>query len=180
MLGWIAAGELRLRVEIHMLEGDSCAGRLLLIHDLDGIDTEDWEHILGVNVVGAWNTVKAAVHLLRGSQLGMVVNVSSMAGIRVTGSSIPYSVSKAALNQLTRLLAKALGPEIRVNAVAPGFIETPWTSDWVERRREIIDLTALRRVGNPEDVAEVVAMLAATSYVTGEIITVDGGLSLAT
>jgi ketoreductase RED2 len=146
--------------------------------DLDGIDRADWDRILAVNVIGAWNTVKAALPLLRASDVGCVVNVSSMAGIRVTGSSLPYSVSKAALNQLTRALAKALGPEIRVNAVAPGFIETPWTSDWGERRQEVIDLTALGRVGTPDDVADAVESLIRSAYVTGEILIVDGGLSL--
>jgi ketoreductase RED2 len=146
--------------------------------DLEGITVDDWHRILGVNVIGAWNVVKASADLLRASDLGAVVNVSSMAGIRVTGSSLPYSVSKAALNQLTRTLAKALGPEIRVNAVAPGFIETPWTSGWGERRQEVIDLTPLGRVGTPEDVADVVSALVRSSYVTGEIVTIDGGLSL--
>ena len=146
--------------------------------DLEGITVDDWHRILGVNVIGAWNVVKASADLLRASDIGAVFNVSSMAGIRVTGSSLPYSVSKAALNQLTRTLAKALGPEIRVNAVAPGFIETPWTSGWGERRQEVIDLTPLGRVGTPEDVADVVSALVRTSYVTGEIVTIDGGLSL--
>lgn len=146
--------------------------------DLDGIEVDDWYRILGVNVIGAWNVVKAAAPLLRASDVGAVVNVSSMAGVRVTGSSVPYSVSKAALNQLTRVLAKALGPKIRVNAVAPGFIETAWTSDWADRRNEVIELAPLRRTGTPEDVADVVLALVASSYVTGEIVTVDGGLSL--
>jgi ketoreductase RED2 len=146
--------------------------------DLDGISVADWNRILGVNVIGAWNVVKATAPYLRKSPLGAVVNVSSMAGIRVTGSSLPYSVSKAALNQLTRALAKALGPEIRVNAVAPGFIETPWTVGWGDRRQEVVDLTPLGRVGTPADVADVVAALITSTYVTGEIITIDGGLSL--
>jgi len=147
--------------------------------DLDGITVADWQRILGVNVIGAWNLVKAAAPHLRASRLGAVVNVSSMAGIRVTGSCLPYSVSKAALNQLTRTLAKALGPAIRVNAVAPGLITTPWTRDWEDRRREVVKLAPLGRVGTPEDVAQVVLALIEASYVTGEIVTVDGGLSLA-
>lgn len=146
--------------------------------DLDGITVDDWNRILGVNVIGAWNVIKASAPHLRASPHGAVVNVSSMAGIRVTGSSLPYSVSKAALNQLTRALAKALGPEIRVNAVAPGFIETPWTSSWGERRQEVVELTPLGRVGTPADVADVVAALITSTYVTGEIVTIDGGLSL--
>ena len=146
--------------------------------DLDGISIEDWNRILGVNVIGAWNTVKAAAPHLRESPVGAVVNISSMAGIRVTGSSLPYSVSKAALNQLTRTLAKALGPQIRVNAVAPGLIDTPWTQGWSARTDEVLALSALKRIGTPADVATMVLALIETDYVTGEIVTVDGGLSL--
>ncbi len=146
--------------------------------DLDGVSVEDWRHILEVNVIGVWNVVKAAAHLLEASR-GVVVNVSSMAGIRVTGSSLPYSVSKAALNQLTRALAKALGPRgIRVNAVAPGFVDTPWTADYTDRREEVARIAPLRRVSGPEDVAAAIALLVQADYITGEIVTVDGGLSL--
>ncbi|GAA1869001.1 SDR family NAD(P)-dependent oxidoreductase [Asanoa iriomotensis] len=147
-------------------------------HDLDGISVADWHRILGVNVIGAWNTVKAAAPHLRASPIGAVVNISSMAGIRVTGSSLPYSVSKAALNQLTRTLAKALGPRIRVNAVAPGLIDTPWTQGWSARTEEVLALSALGRIGTPADVTTMVLALIEADYVTGEIVTVDGGLSL--
>lgn len=154
------------------------ATKIVAHADLDGVDVDDWYRILGVNVIGAWNVIKAAAPLLRASDVGAVVNVSSMAGVRVTGSSVPYSVSKAGLNQLTRVLAKALGPAIRINAVAPGFIETAWTSAWAERRNEVIELAPLRRTGTPDDVADVVLALVTSPYVTGEIVTVDGGLSL--
>jgi ketoreductase RED2 len=158
----------------------NCAGATKNVphHDLGGISVEDWQRILGVNVIGAWNTVKAAEPYLRRSPVGAVVNISSMAGIRVTGSSLPYSVSKAALNQLTRTLAKALGPDIRVNAVAPGLIDTPWTRGWSERTEEVLALAPLGRIGTVADVAKVVLALIDADYVTGEIVTVDGGLSL--
>lgn len=171
-------GIVRHHGRLDVVVNNAGATKVVPHEDLDGITTDDWYRILGVNVVGAWNIVKASADLLRKSDVGAVVNVSSMAGIRVTGSSLPYSVSKAALNQLTRTLAKALGPEIRVNAVAPGFIETPWTSGWGERRQEVIALTPLARVGTPEDVADVVSALVRSAYVTGEIVTIDGGLSL--
>ncbi|MFV0425661.1 MAG: SDR family NAD(P)-dependent oxidoreductase [Beutenbergiaceae bacterium] len=146
--------------------------------DLDGISGEDWHRILDVNVIGTWNVIKAAAPLLEASN-GSVVNVSSMAGIRVTGSSLPYSVSKAALNQLTRTLARALGPRgIRVNAVAPGFVDTPWTADYQDRRAEVANIAPLRRVCGPEEIAEAIGMLIQSRYITGEIVTVDGGLTL--
>ncbi|KRC51991.1 hypothetical protein ASE16_02690 [Leifsonia sp. Root227] len=147
--------------------------------DLDGIEVADWHHILNVNVVGAWNTVKAAAGLLESSPIGAVVNVASSAGVRVAGSSLPYSVSKAALIQLTRTLARGLGPRgIRVNAVAPGFIESPWTAGYGERGQEVARIAPLNRVGTPADVAEVALMLIRSSYVTGEVVLVDGGLAL--
>jgi len=153
--------------------------RYVAHEDLDGISVDDWHRILDVNVIGAWSVVKAAATLLDRSEDASVVNVSSMAGIRVGGSSLPYAVSKAALNQLTRTLARALGPRgIRVNAVAPGFVDTPWTSDYQDRRAQVVEIAPLRRAATPADVAEAVVLLLGARYVTGEILLVDGGLSL--
>ncbi len=105
------------------------------------------------------------------------VNVSSVAGVRPTGSSIPYAASKAALNHVTALLAKAVGPEVRVNAVAPGLIDTPWTKDWQVERTFVAAVSPLRRSGTPEDVAELIFSLSSTPYVTGQVVVVDGGFS---
>ena len=147
--------------------------------DLDGISVDDWRRILDVNVIGAWNVVKASARLLEASGDGVVISVSSVAGVRPVGSSLPYSVSKAALNQLTRTLARALGPRgIRVNAVAPGFVDTPWTEGYDDRREEVARIAPLGRVATPVDVADAVALLLGASYVTGEILLVDGGLTL--
>ena len=109
---------------------------------------------------------------------GCVVNVSSVAGSRPSGSSIPYAVSKAAVDHLTRLLARVLGPQIRVNAVAPGLIDTPWTEGMDDFATQIRQSTPLRRVGGPDDVAEAVLGLVSAEYVTGEVLLVDGGLHL--
>jgi ketoreductase RED2 len=149
--------------------------------DLQGATNEIWNRILGVNIIGPWNTIKAAEHLLRKSKLGSVVNISSIGGFRpALGSSVPYSVSKAGLNQLTQLLARSLGPDIRVNAIAPGFIETPWTSGekWAERQKHVQDKSPLRRTGSPADIAEACLGLIRSEYVTGAVLSVDGGLSL--
>ena len=88
-----------------------------------------WRRIFEVNVFGTWAMSVAALPALRDAR-GSVVNVSSVAGVRPTGSSVPYAASKAALNHMTVLLAKVVGPEVRVNAVAPGLVDTPWTADW--------------------------------------------------
>ena len=92
---------------------------------------------------------------------GAIVNVSSIAGVRPTGSSIPYAASKAALNHMTALLAKVVGPDVRVNAVAPGLVDTPWTADWDTVRGFVSAVAPLKRSGTPEDVADVIVALAA-------------------
>jgi ketoreductase RED2 len=97
------------------------APRQVIPHgDLDAVTTDLWRRILDVNLLGTWHLAPGAGH---------VVSTSSIAGVRPTGSSIPYAVSKAAVNHLTALLAASLGPEIRVNAVAPGLVDTRWTAD---------------------------------------------------
>jgi ketoreductase RED2 len=146
--------------------------------DLGAVTREVWERILGVNLLGTWAVTVAAVPHLRASGDGVVVNVTSLAGVRPLGSSIPYAVSKAAENHLTLLLANVLGPEIRVNAVAPGLVDTPWTADWAFERSFTQENAPLRRSAAPEDVAEVVAGLVAARHVTGEVVVVDGGLQL--
>lgn len=148
-------------------------------HDLAAAPVDVWRRIFEVNVFGTWAMSVAAMDALRAVG-GSVVNVSSIAGLRPTGSSIPYAASKAALNHLTVLLAKVVGPEVRVNAVAPGLIDTPWTADWDAIRAGVGQIAPLRRSGRPNDVAEVVVSLAESSYVTGQVVAVDGGLTIAT
>jgi ketoreductase RED2 len=148
-------------------------------HDLQAASLDVWRRIFEVNVFGSWAVSVAAMPALREAH-GSIVNVASVAGVRPTGSSVPYAASKAALNHMTVLLAKVVGPEVRVNAVAPGLVDTPWTADWDVVREVVRQVTPLRRSGQPHDVAEVVVALARAAYVTGQVVVVDGGLSLAT
>jgi ketoreductase RED2 len=148
-------------------------------HDLAAATVDVWRRIFEVNVFGTWSMTLAALPALREAK-GSVVNVASVAGLRPTGSSIPYAASKAALHHMTVLLAKTVGPDVRVNAVAPGLIDTPWTADWDVVRQVVQQVTPLKRTGTPEDVAEVVLALSKASYVTGQIVAIDGGLSIAT
>jgi ketoreductase RED2 len=120
----------------------------------------------------------AAVPHLRAGGDGVIVNVSSLAGHTTRGSSIPYAASKAALSHMTILLANVLGPEIRVNAVAPGLVDTPWTADWDDIRAFVKAQAPLGRSGTAQDIAEVIMALVTARYVTGEVIQVDGGLHL--
>jgi ketoreductase RED2 len=146
--------------------------------DIHAVTDDVWEGILRLNVLGPWHFVQAAEPLLRKSGNANIVVVGALAGVDVGGSSIPYAVSKAAVHHMCKLLGGALGPEIRVNAVAPGFIETRWTQDWDTFRDQISEKAPLRRTGRPEEVAELVVGLMRSTYVTGQVVVADGGLSL--
>jgi len=147
-------------------------------HDLDAVTDEVMRRIFEVNVFGTWNLTRLAMPALRAGGDGAVVVVSSVAGVRPTGSSIPYAMSKAALNHMVALLANVVGPAVRVNAVAPGLVRTPWTADWGPLHEAMERMAPLGRSGEPDDIAEVVVDLAAARYVTGQVVVVDGGLSL--
>ena len=162
---------------LDVLVNNAGTTRVIDHRDLASASLDVWREIFEVNVFGTWQMSVAAMDALRATR-GSIVNVTSIAGLRPTGSSIPYAASKAALNHLTALLAKAVGPEVRVNAVAPGLVDTPWTADWEAQRRFVTTHAPLRRSGRPEDVADVIVSLAATPYVTGQVIVVDGGLNL--
>ncbi|MEP6843358.1 MAG: SDR family NAD(P)-dependent oxidoreductase [Pseudolysinimonas sp.] len=145
--------------------------------DIESIDPTFWQRIIDVNLTGTWNVCRsAAVHMR--AEGGQIVNVASIAGLLPAGSSIPYSVSKAGVVHLTKLLAKALGPHIIVNAVAPGFIDTTLVADAVELRSKVEAEAPLRRIGTPDDVASVISAILSMRYVTGAVIPVDGGFSL--
>ncbi|MGX5887748.1 SDR family oxidoreductase, partial [Burkholderia gladioli] len=150
--------------------------------DLAAATPAIWQALHEVNVVAPFRLVSEAQAALREAAArgrpGCVVNVSSHAGVRPKGASIPYAASKAALNHVTRLLALSLAPEIRVNAVAPGLVDTPLTADWTQARQLWKERAPMRRAASPEDIAQAVAMLVASDYLTGEILLSDGGLNL--
>lgn len=147
--------------------------------ELDRMDDAFWEKILQTNLLGAFRCAKAAAPALKASK-GAIVGTASIAGIGTQGSSIAYAASKAALVSMTRSLARGLGPEVRVNAVAPGHVDTNWTAGWpAERRRESEVKAVLKRHCKPEDIAEVMLfLLAGGGMITGQTIVVDGGLTL--
>jgi len=145
--------------------------------DLDAVTDEIFHRILDVNLLGTWYLSRAALPELRKSPSPVIVNVTSLAGVRPTGSSIPYAVSKAAINHLTVLLAKVVGP-VRVNAVAPGLVATPWTKDWTAVHAAVSANTPLGRVATAEDVADTIFGVVISRYMTGEVVVVDGGLGL--
>lgn len=155
--------------------GTSGTAAPIAFEDLDAMTEEFWGTILSTNLVGPFRCARAAAGALRETK-GAIVNTASVAGLGRRGSSIAYSASKAGLINLTRSLARTLAPDIRVNAVAPGLVETPWTAAWPpERKAATVERTMLGRMAKPEDIAEAIFFLSGAAYITGETITVDGG-----
>jgi 3-oxoacyl-[acyl-carrier protein] reductase len=159
--------------------------------DLEAMASADFRHILEVNVVGAFQMTRAMLPLMRAAHehagtARPVVMISSVAGVLANGSSIAYAASKAALNNMTIALARALAPAIRVNAICPGYIDTPWFEKGTnsEQAAHVRDMVVthmpLRTCPSPDDMAQTVLMLCsdATAHMTGMHLIVDDGLSL--
>jgi len=174
--GRLVAAALERWGRVDVLVNNAGTTQVIPHHDVEAATVDVWRRLFEVNVFGTWAMSVAALPALRRAQ-GSVVNVASIAGVRPTGSSIPYAASKAALNHMTVLLAKVVGPEVRVNAVAPGLVDTPWTADWDVVREVWSQMAPLKRSGRPEDVAEVILDLARAAWVTGQVVVVDGGMS---
>jgi 3-oxoacyl-[acyl-carrier protein] reductase len=146
--------------------------------DLDAVTDAAWDEIFQVNVKGAFYCSRAAMPLLK-ERRGCIVNVSSVAGLSGQGSSIPYCASKAALNCLTQSLARAFGPDVRVNAVAPGPILTRWLAGREAQIEKYLEQAPLKRAATPDDIADAVVYLAtATTLTTGQVLVVDGGRTM--
>lgn len=151
--------------------------------NLDEVKVEEWNRVFAVNVLGLFLVTRAAVPLLKKSPNAGIVNTCSIAGLRPSAQPLPYAASKAAVANLTKTLANALGPEIRVNAVAPGWMEGDWMKrtlaenyDGLMARRA--KYTPLKRCCTAEDVAEtMMSLILGNRFVTGEIIIIDGGFS---
>ncbi|MDZ7674893.1 MAG: SDR family oxidoreductase [Acidimicrobiales bacterium] len=145
--------------------------------DLEGLTDEIMQRVFDVNVFGTWRLTKAAIPHLKASDDGNVVSITSLAGVRPTGSSIAYAMSKAALNHMTPLLAKSHAP-VRFNAVAPGLVDTPWTSDWGAVHEAVASISPMGRSATPADCAEATLGFLRNEHATGQVLVVDGGMSL--
>jgi 3-oxoacyl-[acyl-carrier protein] reductase len=146
---------------------------------LDLITEELWQTLLQVNLIGVFRCAKTAAPALKASH-GAIVNTASIAGLGRAGSSLAYGATKAGVVSLTQNLARALAPEVRVNAIAPGAVDSSWMVEWTnEERQQSIERAVLKRRCQPEDLAEVILFLGfGAAMVTGQTITVDGGLTL--
>jgi len=167
---------------LHVLVNNAGTTAFIPHAELDRVDDETWDRILAVNLKGAFQCARAARGALLESGGGEIVNVSSIAGIAGVGSSIPYCCSKAALNNLTLTLARVLAPKIRVNAVAPGFIEGGWLQEGLgpayEAIKKAVELRSpLGRVCRPEDVADaILSLITGSDLVTAQILACEGGM----
>jgi len=159
--------------------GTPATPRPIPFADLDALTESFWSTILNTNLIGPFRCAHAAAGALKQAR-GAICNTASIAGVMGSGSSIPYATSKAGLINLTRSLARTLAPEVRVNAVAPGHVDSPWQQDWPEdRKRATVERTPLKRACTPADIAEVIFFLCAgAAMVTGQTVIVDGGLTL--
>ena len=153
--------------------------------DLEGLSAEDFLGIFRVNLVGPWQMIRACAPALKAAR-GCVVNVSSVASILGTGSSVAYAASKAALDTMSFSLARALGPEIRVNIVAPGYVKTPWqvaahgAKGAEDLEHKFAERTPLKAAPGAGDVAEAIAwLIEGARNVTGQIVYIDGGMHIA-
>jgi 3-oxoacyl-[acyl-carrier protein] reductase len=146
--------------------------------NLAALTNDVWDEILGVNLKGTFFCCREALPALQ-ERGGNIVNISSVAGLAGHGSSIPYGASKAAVNHLTKALARAFAPRVRVNAVAPGPVLTRWLAQHMDHVERSLQVTPMRRAANPDDIADAVVFLAlATTFITGQIMVVDGGRTM--
>ncbi len=163
---------------LDLLVNNAATTRFVPHTDLDGLTAEVWDDILNVNLKGTFFASRAAMPHLT-ARRGNIVNVASVAGVGGSGSSIAYAASKGAVITLTKSLARAFAPEVRVNAVAPGPVQTRWLADHQDMVAAAMKQTPLKRPATAEDVAAVVLFLAdETSLMTGQVLVVDGGRTM--
>ncbi|MDH3422759.1 MAG: SDR family oxidoreductase [Gemmatimonadota bacterium] len=162
---------------LDVLVNNAARTRVIPHGDLEALDDELFDLIMRTNVRGPFATIRAVRPLLDADGGGVIVNLSSLAATAANGSNVAYCASKAALDNMTLSLARALAPRVRVMSVAPGLVDTELTKGWdPERRRSMIERTPLGRLATPEDVAAaVVAAVTSLPSTTGAVIPVDGG-----
>ncbi|AHG65403.1 SDR family NAD(P)-dependent oxidoreductase [Advenella mimigardefordensis] len=147
-------------------------------NDLNAINDDIWDALLAVNVKGTFHCCQAAAPYLQQRPNSAIINIGSIAGETGYGSSLPYAVSKSAVHGMTRSLAKALAPRVRVNGIAPGAVATRWWKDNEEKMHALSGHLPLQRISTPEDIAALVLMLLTAESVTGQILRADNGQTL--
>lgn len=164
--------------QLDILVNNAGISKRIAHNDLNANDDATFQAMWDVNFMGTWYLCRAAMEHLQKSNPGHIINISSIAGTRATGSSIPYAVSKAAVNHLTKLLANQFSEHVRINAIAPGLINTPRTESWQDVQEYFTTRTASKKAGSPKDIAELALGILRSDYITGQVIECDGGFCL--
>lgn len=163
---------------VNYLVNNAGITRQLRFDDLDAIADDMWDALISVNVKGAFLCSRAAARYMRSLPGSAIVNVGSIAGETGYGSSLPYAVSKSATHGLTKSLARALAPHIRVNCIAPGAVATRWWAGNEEKMMQLSGNLPLKRISTPEDIAEIILMLLRAESMTGQIVKAENGQTL--
>ncbi|WP_342565768.1 SDR family NAD(P)-dependent oxidoreductase [Paenibacillus sp. FSL R7-0345] len=150
----------------------------IAMDNLDDVTDEVWDRLFNVNVKGMFHCVKAVVPYMKKQKSGAIVNMGSVAGITGIGSSVPYTATKSAIHTMTKSLAIALAPHIRVNSIAPGAVDTRWWSGNEERMHQLAGNLPLQRISAPEDIAAAVLFQLTQDSITGQVFVVDNGQTL--
>ncbi|MCZ8518439.1 SDR family oxidoreductase [Paenibacillus mucilaginosus] len=163
---------------LDVLVNNASITRHIPLGDLEAAEEEVWDELFAVNVKGMFYCARAAAPFLKSGGQGAIVNLGSIAGSTGLGSSLPYAVSKAAVHGLTRSLARALAPDIRVCCVAPGAVETRWWAGREEQMRKLGGHLPLQRITTPDEVAKLVVSVLELESMTGQLLTIDGGQTM--
>lgn len=163
---------------VDVLVNNAGITRHIPFDDLEAATEEVWDELFGVNVKGMFHCARAVAPLMKQKNQGAIVNVGSIAGITGLGSSLPYAVSKSAVHGLTKSLARALAPDIRVNCVVPGAVATRWWAGKEEQMKMLAPKLLLQQISTPEDIAQLICAALEQEAMTGQVITVDSGQTL--
>lgn len=163
---------------VDLLVNNASITRHIPLDDLEAATEEVWDELYAVNVKGMFYCARAVAPWMKKNKQGAIINVGSIAGLTGAGSSLPYTVSKAAVHGLTKSLARALAPEIRVCSVVPGAVATRWWAGQEERMQQLSNNVLLQRIAMPDDIARFICAVLEQEAMTGQIITVDSGQTL--
>jgi 3-oxoacyl-[acyl-carrier protein] reductase len=163
---------------IDLLVNNASITRHIPLDNLEAVTEEVWDELFAVNVKGMFSCARAVAPAMKERKRGAIVNVGSIAGLTGVGSSLPYAVSKAAVHGLTKSLAQALAPDIRVCCVVPGAVATRWWAGREERMQQLSRHVLLQRIATPDDIARIICATLEQEAMTGQLITVDSGQTL--
>ncbi|WCN38769.1 SDR family NAD(P)-dependent oxidoreductase [Aneurinibacillus uraniidurans] len=163
---------------VDLLVNNASITRHIPLDDMEAVTEEAWDELYNVNVKGMFYCARAVAPFMKNNKQGAIVNLGSIAGQTGVGSSLPYAVSKAAVHGLTKSLARALAPDIRVCCIVPGAVATRWWAGKEEQMKQLAPNLLLQRIASPEDIAQMICAVLEQEAMTGQIITVDSGQTL--